>query len=88
MIPANILLVKNLTVVGFNYGYYAGWSPHDARFEEAARVKALHRRLYAWAEEGKLRPHGDRTFALADVPTAMRAILDRKVKGRVAIVPG
>jgi NADPH2:quinone reductase len=88
MIPANILLVKNLTVVGFNYGYYAGWSPHDARFEEAARIKALHRRLYAWAEEGKLRPHVDRTFALADVPTAMRAILDRKVKGRVAIVPG
>jgi NADPH2:quinone reductase len=34
-VPANILLVKSIAVMGFNYGYYAGWSPHDARFEEA-----------------------------------------------------
>ena len=29
-IPANILLVKTIAVTGFNYGYYVGWSPHDA----------------------------------------------------------
>ena len=33
-IPANILLIRTLAVTGFNYGYYVGWSPHDARFEE------------------------------------------------------
>ena len=32
-IPANVLLVKSIAVMGFNYGYYVGWSPHDARFE-------------------------------------------------------
>jgi NADPH2:quinone reductase len=85
-IPANILLVKNLTVVGCNLGYYVGWSPHDARFEQAARIAALHGRLYDWVEAGKLRPHVERTFRLEEVPAAMRAILDRHVRGRVAIV--
>ena len=85
-IPANILLVKNLTVVGCNLGYYVGWSPHDARFEQAERVAALHRRLYDWVEAGRLRPHIGRTFVLEQVPAAIRAILDRHVMGRVAIV--
>jgi NADPH:quinone reductase len=85
-IPANILLVKNLTVVGCNLGYYVGWSPHDARFEQAERIAALHRRLYDWVEVGRLRPHVDRTFKLEEVPAAMRAILDRQVRGRLAIV--
>ena len=33
-IPANILLVKNVTVIGFYYGYWNGWggkSPADAQ---------------------------------------------------------
>jgi NADPH2:quinone reductase len=85
-IPANILLVKNLTVVGCNLGYYVGWSPHDARFEQAESVAALHRRLHDWVEAGKLRPHIGRTFALEQVPAAIRAILDRQVLGRVAIM--
>ncbi|QQS11888.1 MAG: NADPH:quinone oxidoreductase family protein [Rhodospirillales bacterium] len=85
VVPANILLVKNLTVVGLNMGYYVGWSPHDARFEEAERVAALHRRLHAWAGSGAIRPHVDRTSRLEETPAAMRAILDRAVLGRVAI---
>jgi NADPH2:quinone reductase len=85
-IPANILLVKNLTVVGCNLGYYMGWSPYDARFEHADRMAALHRRLCEWVEAGKLRPHVGRTFhRLEDVPAAIRCILDRQVLGRVAI---
>ncbi len=63
-IPANILLVKTLAVMGFNYGYYVGWSPHDARFEEAQRTFALMERIRGWCEQGLCRPHVDRTFAL------------------------
>ena len=85
-IPANILLVKTLAVMGFNYGYYVGWSPHDARFEEAHRTFALAERIRGWCEQGLCRPHVDRTFALPDAPQAMRALLERSVTGRVAIV--
>ena len=85
-IPANILLVKTLAVTGFNYGYYVGWSPHDARFEEANRTFALMERIRGWCEAGLCRPHVDRTFRLDQAAEAMRALLERSVTGRVAIV--
>jgi NADPH:quinone reductase len=84
-IPANLLLVKSIAVMGFNYGYYAGWSPHDARFEESDRTFALMERIRGWCEAGLCRPHVDRTFRLKDAAAAMRALLERKVAGRVAI---
>ena len=85
-IPANILLIKTIAVTGFNYGYYVGWSPHDARFEEADSVLALMERIRGWCEAGLCRPHVDRTFPLDQAAQAMRALLERSVTGRVAIV--
>lgn len=85
-IPANILLVKTIAVTGFNYGYYVGWSPHDARFEEADRTFALMERIRGWCEAGLCRPHVDRTFRLDQAAEAMRALLHRSVTGRVAVV--
>ena len=67
-IPANILLVKTIAVTGFNYGYYVGWSPHDARFEQADRTFALMERIRGWCEAGLCRPHVDRTFRLDQAP--------------------
>jgi NADPH:quinone reductase len=87
-IPANILLVKSIAVMGFNYGYYAGWSPHDARFEQAERTFALMERIRGWCEAGLCRPHVDRTFALEQVPQALKALLERSVAGRVAVTMG
>lgn len=84
-IPANILLVKSIAVMGFNYGYYAGWSPHDARFEQAERTFALMERIRGWCEAGLCRPHVDRTFTLEQVPQALKALLERSVTGRVAV---
>jgi NADPH2:quinone reductase len=84
-IPANILLVKSIAVTGFNYGYYVGWSPHDARFEQADRVFALMERIRGWCEAGLCRPHVERTFALEEAPQAMKALLERSITGRVAI---
>ena len=73
-------------MTGFNYGYYVGWSPHDARFEEADRTFALMERIRGWCEAGLCRPHVDRTFRLDLAAEAMRALLERTVTGRVAIV--
>ena len=84
-IPANILLVKSIAVMGFNYGYYVGWSPHDARFEQAERTLALMERIKGWCEAGLCRPHVDRTFRLDQAAEAMQALLERSVTGRVAI---
>ena len=83
---ANILLVKSIAVMGFNYGYYVGWSPHDARFEMADRTFALMERIRGWCEAGLCRPHVDRTYRLDEAPQAMQALLERSVTGRVAVV--
>ena len=85
-VPANILLVKSIAVMGFNYGYYAGWSPHDARFEEADKTFALMERIRGWCEAGLCRPHVDRTYRLEEAPKAMQALLERSVTGRVGVV--
>jgi len=86
-IPANILLVKNITAVGFNYGYYIGWSPDDARYREFPRIKALMDRLKTWAESGAVRPMATQSFPLQDWLKAYEAILGRAVQGRVVLTP-
>jgi NADPH2:quinone reductase len=85
-VPANILLVKSIAVMGFNYGYYVGWSPYDARFEQADRTFGLMERIRGWCEAGFCRPHVDRTYRLEEAPRAMQALLERNVIGRVAVV--
>jgi NADPH2:quinone reductase len=84
-IPANILLVKSIAVMGVNYGYYVGWSPHDARFEQADRIFSLMERIRGWCEAGLCRPHVDRIYRLDEAPKAMQALLERSVTGRVAV---
>jgi NADPH2:quinone reductase len=79
-IPANILLVKNLTVQGF---YWSSYRRHDpARF--AAQFDAL----FAWFETGKLRPHVSHRLDLARAAEAMRLLTDRKATGKVVLTTG
>lgn len=85
-IPANLLLVKNLTVCGLNLGMYYGWSPVDLRYEYEDRMRALMNRLFAWFEQGLIRPTLAKAYALSDFQTAMADVLARRAIGRVAIV--
>jgi NADPH2:quinone reductase len=85
-IPANILLVKNITVCGLNMSYYFGWSPTDVRLEYAARLDAALAQLFAWFEEGRLSPRVSHTFPLDDFRQAMATVLGRRALGRVAVV--
>src|SRR6185436_11230624 len=53
-IPANILLVKNVTVIGFYFGYYLGWAKLQAPPAAKARLRATMEKLLAWRGEGRL----------------------------------
>lgn len=87
-IPANLLLVKNLTVCGLNMGYYAGWSPQDVRYEYEDRLRALMDQLFVWYEAGQIRPVAGSLFPLERFQEAMADVLGRKSLGRTAIVMG
>ena len=86
-IPANLLLVKNLAVCGLNYGYYIGWSPHDARYESEERLRSLMTDLFQWTLDGKMAPTVAGTFPLSQFKEALGMVLARQAIGRVAILP-
>ena len=85
-IPANILLVKNLSVVGLNVGYYYGWSPYDARYDYEDRMRALMDRILGWYAAGALNPVVSHRFRLDQYREAMATVLGRKSIGRVVLV--
>jgi NADPH:quinone reductase len=85
-IPANLLLVKNLTVCGLNMGLYYGWSPQDMRYEYEDRMRTNMDQLFAWFTQGQIKPFVARTFPLADFQQAMAEVLARRAIGRIAVV--
>ena len=85
-IPANLLLVKNLTVCGLNLGFYYGWSPQDMRYEYEDRMRATLRQLFEWYEAGLIKPRVAAAYPLAQFQQAMSDVLGRRAIGRVAVV--
>ncbi len=85
-IPANLLLVKNLTVCGLNMGLYYGWSPVDMRYEYEDRVRANMDQLFTWFERGDINPVLGAAYRLEDFQQAMSDVLARRAVGRIAIV--
>ncbi|MEM9011554.1 MAG: NADPH:quinone oxidoreductase family protein [Pseudomonadota bacterium] len=76
-IPANILLVKNLTVHGFYWGAYS-------RFKPQVLVESF-RQLFAWYGEGKLKPHVSHALPLEQANEALDLLTSRKATGKVVL---
>lgn len=79
-IPANILLVKNITAIGYYWG--AHWTL------DPSLVRRSFDALFEWYGEGALRPHVSHTFDLADAAAALRTLVERKSTGKVVITVG
>jgi NADPH2:quinone reductase len=76
-IPANQLLVKNRSALGFALFYY-----RKQRTDLLAKSAA---ELMQWFEAGKINPAISQRFALANAGQALRQIMDRKAMGRLVI---
>lgn len=76
-IPANLLLVKNLTVSGFWYGGYEAHAP--------ALVKDSMDRLLRWRAEGLIRPHVSHVLPFEAFPDGLALLKERKATGKVVI---
>ena len=84
-IPANLLLVKNIAVLGHNMGLYFGWSPGDQRALYEERMRGMMDDLFNWTLAGKLHPHVSHCLPLTDFREAMRVIRAREAQGKVII---
>lgn len=86
-VPLNLLLLKNIGVVGFNWGEYAGWSPVDRRAEHVGEVRRMMAQLFDWWRAGKIQPAVHARFDLADFRKAMAEVRGRRAIGRVVLTP-
>ncbi|WP_313178572.1 NADPH:quinone oxidoreductase family protein [Massilia sp.] len=78
-LPWNLMLLKGASVVGVFWGEFA-------RREPQANVAAM-RQMLGWMAEGKLKPLVSQRYALAETAQALNDMADRKVTGKVVIVP-
>jgi NADPH:quinone reductase len=76
-IPANIVLVKNIDIIGFYWGSYSLHKPDVPRdsFQQ----------LFRWFEEGKLAPHVSQRLDLKDAARALELLKQRKSTGKVVL---
>ncbi len=84
-IPGNILLVKNISVMGFNYGLYVGWGLKDERIEHESRVRGSIESMFSLYEAGKLRPTTSHIYELGQFSDAMATVQARQGIGKVLL---
>lgn len=84
-IPANILLVKNVTTCGLNFGYYLGWSPNDVRYQYRDLLTDMVAQMCQWYAEGRISLATSHTFPLDQFQDAMKVVTQRHSLGRVAL---
>ncbi|MFC6688417.1 NADPH:quinone oxidoreductase family protein [Jhaorihella thermophila] len=78
-IPANHLLVKNLTVIGFYIGGYLKFRPDV--------VRSSFETLIGWITEGRLKPHVSHVLPLERAGEGLGLLRSRKATGKVIITP-
>ena len=78
-IPANHLLVKNLSVLGFYWGGYMKFRPEV--------ITDSLKTLMQWYVEGRLKPHVSHTLPLSLAAEGMELLRSRKSTGKVVITP-
>src|SRR5262249_7914051 len=74
-LPLNLPLLKGASIVGSFWGDFARREP--------ARNQAGMAELFSWLASGKLRPLVSATYPLERAAEALRALMDRKVAGKL-----
>ena len=78
-LPANILLVKNIDVIGFYWGGYLAFAP-EVLTESLAE-------LMQWHAEGRLTPHISHALPLDRAGEALELMRSRASTGKVVVTP-
>ncbi|MCH9672714.1 MAG: NADPH:quinone oxidoreductase family protein [Gammaproteobacteria bacterium] len=78
-LPTNQVLLRNRRVVGVDWG---GWRTHNPGLQSK-----LMNELAALVDAGKLDPQQPKEYALEAATEALRAVNEREVVGKVALIP-
>ncbi len=77
--PVNLSLVKGYSVVGVFWGSFTRYQPADYADNMVE--------LFRWYEQGKVKPLIDKTLPLSSAAEALHRVAQRKVKGKLVLVP-
>ena len=78
-LPLNLVLLKSCDIRGVLWGAWALREPDGQR--------ALMTEIVRWCAEGKLSAHVHAVYPLAEIATALKAIAERKVMGKIVLRP-
>jgi NADPH2:quinone reductase len=78
-LPLNHVLLRGCSVMG------VGWGEHTRRRPES--IPAAVNRIVQWMRDGGLAIHIDAVYPFDRVAEALQAIAERRVKGKVVLVP-
>ena len=78
-LPLNLVLLKSCDIRGVIWGAWAQRQPQAQH--------ALMSDIVRWCSEGKLSGHVHAVYPLAEIATALKAIADRKVMGKIVLRP-
>jgi NADPH2:quinone reductase len=85
-IPANIILVKDVAVLGFNFGSYSGWTRDTSRRSTHGRkMHDVMEQIFIWYRQGKINPVVSHRFPLREYRAAMETVLSRRSMGKVVL---
>ena len=76
-IPLNLVLLKGVQILGFQFRDFATHAPEELRRNDAELVGLL--------RDGRISPHIGASFALADAAAALRYVADGKAIGKIVI---
>jgi len=85
ILPQNIMLVKNLTLHGFYFGRYIGWTPSDERIAYEPQMRRMMQTLQRLTLEGKISPTTSRVYEMSELPEALDDLHARQVLHKIAI---
>lgn len=77
-IPANLVLVKNIDLIGFFWGSYRRYKPH--------LMAESYQQLFSWFAAGKLKPHVSHRLPLAQAGEALGLLRARQSTGKVVLL--
>lgn len=75
--PANILLVKNISVIGLYWGAYLRFAPKI--------MSGSIQTLFGWYQDGTLRPHISHVLPLEQALDGLDILRDRRSTGKIVI---
>ena len=78
-VPTNLVLLKGCSLVGVFWGM--------ALVRERARLMGQMEEILGWVKDGSVKPHVHATYPLERALDALREVEQRRVHGKVVVVP-